>query len=150
MKKVIRNVPEAMLRAQISELTLEDVSTSAEFKRIIETSAAAVLKAHNRNRYIKFIMQYAPKDPMTACTDNSMCYLNAAHKMFSEDPNSPEDEISVKDSLQRIYGASFHEIGHVLYTCFSEMKLCVSCSKMETSMFQQSSSQGTWQYIMTN
>jgi regulator of replication initiation timing len=122
MKKVIRNVPEAMLRAQISELTLEDVSTSAAFKRIIETSAAAVLKAHNRNRYIKFIMQYAPKDPMTACTDNSMCYLNAANKMFSEDPNSPEDEISVKDSLQRIYGASFHEIGHVLYTCFSEMK----------------------------
>ena len=121
MKKVTRNVPEALLRAQISELSLREVATSMEFNRIIENSIAAVLTSHNRNRYMRFNIDYMPNSDMTACTDNTNCYVNAASEMFTEDADSDE-AIPVKESCQRIYGASFHEIGHVLYTCFSEMK----------------------------
>lgn len=121
MKKVTRNVPEALLRAQLDELTLKDVATSSEFNRIIESSCAAVLAAHNRNRVIRFSLRFDPQNGMTACTDNTMCYVNAANPMFSEKPGTKE-KIPVKDSCQRLYGASFHEIGHVLYTCFSEME----------------------------
>jgi Mg-chelatase subunit ChlD len=122
MKKVTRNVPEALLRAQINDLTLEDVSTSYEFTRVIESAVGAVLNAHNRNRRMRFDINYRPHSDITAYTDNTICCVNAANPMFAENPDDEENPVSVKESCQRLYGASFHEIGHVLYTCFSEMK----------------------------
>lgn len=122
MKKVNRSVSEALLRTQINELTLEDIALSGEFCRVIENAVSAVLIAHNRNRIMRFNFRYLPGSDMTACTDNTECYVNAANTMFVEKPHDKKEKVSVKESCQRLYGASFHEIGHVLYTCFSEMK----------------------------
>lgn len=120
MKKIKRNVPAALLRAQITDLSLEEIALSPQFRNLLEKSANSLLYSHNRSRKTQFQISFEPNDPLTACTDDYSCYMNAANKMYVESPD--EKEIPVKESCMRLYGAAFHEVGHILYTCFSEMK----------------------------
>lgn len=119
MKNEKSLVPEALLRAHRKDVTYEEIVMSPMFQKILAETVNAILASHNR-RSRRINMFYDPDNPFTAATDNQQIIVNAGCDMFRLNPdNTP---VSAEEGAARIMGAVFHETGHILYTCFSEME----------------------------
>lgn len=129
MENKIGKIPQSMIKKIQDRLTVCDIATAPEFRTLLEGSGNAMLNSHKRNNNVDFNIYYSIWDQTTAYTDNSSCTINAANSMFLKDSNKEED-IPVEESCSRIFGAAFHELGHICYTCFSELKrMCILFSQ---------------------
>lgn len=93
-------------------LTPLDVVMSTPFERFLENSANAVLRSVNFRKSINVSILKSANSNVTAYTDGYGCYINPRSELFQED--------TIEDKCRIIYGALFHELGHVMYTCFTE------------------------------
>ena len=113
-------VPEALLRVHKKELTAKEIVSSELFSKVITGTCQAILNAHNRSMKANVQIDYDESSTFTAATDDVVCVVNAGNKMFITDEQG--NRISPEETAARVIGAVFHEMGHILYTCFSETR----------------------------
>lgn len=116
----IGKISSLRIKEMRDDLTLEDLANSHEFEELLRTASQAVLTHHNRHNKENVVVGYDEHSELTACTDSRRTLLNLAHPVFYETPDG-KGKISIKESAKRSYGIKFHETGHVIYTCFSEL-----------------------------
>ena len=102
-----------------STLTKKDVAKSSAFIAMIVAGINAIFKFHKRKKKVAVNVRYDEMSPVTAYTDDYSVNLNAANPLFCLEKG---EEVSLKEYYERILGAIFHEIGHILYTPFMSYK----------------------------
>lgn len=114
------------LKEEKNKISVEEIIKTEGFESFMSSSSSAIMKAHKRTNKIPFRIYYKEDDNTTAYTDGKQCVINAGNSIFIKEntDSSSSERTSTVEACERIIGAAFHELGHVLYTCNSELARC--------------------------
>lgn len=111
MARVNHKLVKKLLNEKRSKITDRQFFTSRVLAGHFEDMAAAQTRRYKYDRRVRVQLQWEPKSPDAAHTDNRRIHINTGHTLVTKIRGR-------ENRYQLVCGLFAHELGHVLYTDF--------------------------------
>lgn len=96
-------------------LSPKEIAESDLFRENLRRNMNAALRCHKIENS-SLDVEFSPNSEVTAYTNGTYVHINAGNKWFTENPEGKPDK--AYPFAKKVYGAMFHELGHMFYTSF--------------------------------
>lgn len=99
-------------------LSPKEIAESDLFRENLRRNMNAALRCHKIENS-SLDVEFSPGSEITAYTNGTYVHINAGNRWFTENPEGKPDK--AYPFTKKVYGAMFHELGHMFYTSFKVM-----------------------------